>query len=145
MSDMKALLVLAYENLDRDATEKRIGNRIVSIAKPSQVGSLYALSHWDGKTTAGVYLGNFRIYKGNTREFPTFLRIAPNGSYILYCSESKKILWYADGEDGPDWPAGLEVSRLRVTRGKERKKIEEIVGVGNSIAELKKALERVAA
>ena len=47
----------------------------------------------------------------------TFIKRNGEGELEVYCNRSEKglkLMWYSDGEDGPEWPAGFPVEKVDV-------------------------------
>ncbi|MBS3086299.1 hypothetical protein J4422_01205 [Candidatus Pacearchaeota archaeon] len=91
-----------------------------------KVGEEYLL--YDGQSERkqtsfeGIYLGMNPVKNRNpfvSAEGPEghiFARLNEEGEAEVYCTYSDErkltLMWYSDGEDGPEWPAGFSVSRV---------------------------------
>ena len=88
-----------------------------------KMGEEYLLDLSCEKFVEAFYIGKNRVethwYQNPVGpEGHTFARIGEDGKIEFYHTRSldKKLLlwWNSDGDDGPSWPAGFRVSRVKV-------------------------------
>jgi hypothetical protein len=76
-------------------------------ARPQEVGAVYPLTH-NGDDFVAIFLGKHDIFRRG-RKVMMFARKLPDEEYQLYSSRNGQILWHTEGDDGPEWLAGISV------------------------------------
>lgn len=111
---------IAWKNLNEDSIE-RDGKTIVT---PKKVGEVYPLSGWGGDDFIGLYLGNYQLFKKNPEEM-IFAIKDKSGNYHLYSSKDGLMIWHSEGDDGPEWPAGIQVYHRAIANQKNKEGINK--------------------
>ncbi len=104
---MKDLEKIAWKNLNENSTEKDSK----TFVSPTKIGEVYPLSAGGGNDFIGLYIGNHQLYKKNPKEMIFTIRDKEE-NYHLYSSKDGLMMWHSDGDDGPQWPAGIRVNYL---------------------------------
>ena len=104
MGDLEAI---AWKNLNEDSIEQDRK----TIVTPKKIGEVYPLSAWGGNDFFGLYLGNHQLYKKSPKEMIFTIR-DKNEDYHLYSSKDGLMTWHSEGDDGPNWPAGILVNYI---------------------------------
>jgi len=103
-----------------------------------KVGEEYQIFDWKAEKSQtsfnGFYIGKNSLTTPRFSELKkpeghTFVR-DNEGQLEFYCirdteNQGPKFVWYSDGDDGPEWPAGFKVDKVNFTPTKEEKQYLE--------------------
>lgn len=110
----------AWKNLNANSKEEDRK----TLVSPTKMGEVYPLSSWGGNDFIGLYIGNHQLYKESLKEMIFTVR-DKNEDYHLYSSKDGLMIWHSDGDDGPEWPAGIRVEYIGKASEKNKKGIDK--------------------